>query len=403
MDPSAPRRAADLDYDVVVVGGRCAGAATAMLLARAGVRVAVVERAGAGSDTLSTAALMRAGVIQLQRWGLLDRVIAAGTPAVRHTLFQYGEATTAVSLKRVAGVAALYAPLRSLLDAILVQAAGAAGADVMFGISVVDVERAVDGRVIGVVGHDGRREPVRVRAAVTIGADGMGSTVARAVGATVERRASHASSFIYGYVSGLDTGGYEWRYAPGVTAALIPTNNDQTWVSVGAPPVRFGAELAADIRVGFRRLLAEASPELAQRVAAAAPPGRLGSFGGVPGFLRRPWGPGWALVGDAGYYTDPITAHGVSAALRDAQLLGDATAAFLAGELTEEAAMGGYHQTRNRLSRRLFEVTDTIASYQWDTRSVEAHLRSLSAAMVDEVDHLLASDTGAASRRGVTP
>ena len=194
------------------------------------------------------------------------------------------------------------------------------------------------------------------------------------------------------------TGGYEWFYAPGVTAALIPTNDGQTCVSVGAPPGRFGAELAGDLPASFRRLLAEASPELAARVAGAAPAGRLRSFAGLPGFMRRPWGPGWALVGDAGYYRDPITAHGTSDGLRDAQLLAKATAAFLAGERGEEAAMGEYHQTRNRLSERLFAVTENIASYRWDTRSVEAHLRSLSAAMVDEVDYLLASDPGPAAR-----
>ena len=257
----------------------------------------------------------------------------------------------------------------------------------------------VDGRVIGVVGHDHRHERVGVRAAVTIGADGVHSTVAGAVGAAVERQASHASSVIYAHMSGLQTGGYEWFYAPGVTAALIPTNDGQTCVSVGAPPGRFGAELAGDLPASFRRLLAEASPELAARVAGAAPAGRLRSFAGLPGFMRRPWGPGWALVGDAGYYRDPITAHGTSDGLRDAQLLAEATAAFLAGERGEEAAMGEYHQTRNRLSERLFAVTENIASfYRWDTRSVEAHLRSLSAAMVDEVDYLLASDPGPAAR-----
>jgi 2-polyprenyl-6-methoxyphenol hydroxylase-like FAD-dependent oxidoreductase len=195
-------------------------------------------------------------------------------------------------------------------------------------------------------------------------------------------------------MSGLQTGGYEWFYAPGVTAALIPTNDGQTCVSVGAPPRRFGAELAGDLPASFRRLLSEASPELAARMAGTTPIGRLRSFAGLPGFMRRPWGPGWALVGDAGYYRDPITAHGTSDGLRDAQLLAEATAAFLAGERGEEAAMGEYHQTRNRLSERLFAVTENIASYRWDTRSVEPHLRSLSAAMVDEVDYLLASDPG---------
>ena len=175
---------------MVVVGARCAGAATAMLLARAGVRVALVDWAPAGSDALSTHALMRAGVIQLQRWGLLDRVIAAGTPAVRRTVFRYGDATTAVSLKRVAGVDALYAPRGTVLHPILVDAAAAAGANVLVDISVTDVERALDGRVIGVVGHDHRHERVGVRAAVTIGADGVHSTVAGTVGAAVERQAS---------------------------------------------------------------------------------------------------------------------------------------------------------------------------------------------------------------------
>ena len=392
MSGSVSCGSADLDYDVVVVGAQCAGAATAMLLARAGVRVALVDHAPPGSETPFTHALMRAGVIQLQRWGLLDRVIAAGTPAVRRTVFRYGDATTSVSLKRVAGVDALYAPRRTVLHPILVDAAAAAGADVLVGISVTDVEHAADGRVIGVVGHDHRHERVGVRAAVTIGADGVHSTVARTVGATVERQASHAGSVIYTHVSGLQTGGYEWFYGPGVTAALIPTNDGQTCVTVGTPPGRFADELAGDLAGGFRRLLAEACPELAARVAGAGPAEPLRGFAGLPGFMRRPWGPGWALVGDAGYYQDPITAHGPSDGLRDAQLLAQATSAFLAGERGEEAAMREYHQTRNRLSERLFAVTESFASYRWDTGSVEPHLRSLNAAMVDEVDYLLASE-----------
>src|SRR6058998_1057956 len=121
------------EYDVVVVGARCAGAATAMLLARAGLRVALLDRAASGSDTLSTHALMRTGVVQLQRWGLLDRVVAAGTPGIRQTVFRYGDATTTVAIKPSGGVDALYAPRRTVLDPILVDAARGAGADVTFG------------------------------------------------------------------------------------------------------------------------------------------------------------------------------------------------------------------------------------------------------------------------------
>ncbi len=122
--------------DVVVVGARCAGAATALLLARAGARVVLVDRGGYGRDTLSTHALMRAGTLQLHRWGLLERVVAAGTPPVRRTEFRYGAAGTTVTLKPLAGVDALYAPRRTVLDPILVDAARQAGADVRYGVSV---------------------------------------------------------------------------------------------------------------------------------------------------------------------------------------------------------------------------------------------------------------------------
>jgi flavin-dependent dehydrogenase len=175
----------ETDYDVVVVGARCAGAATAMLLGRQGLRVALVDRGRPGSDTLSTHAFMRAGVIQLHRWGLLDEVIAAGTPAITRAVFRYGLDETVVSLKPVGGVDALYAPRRTVLDPILVRAARDAGVDVRFDVSVTDVDRAPDGRVTGVLARDGKGRTVRLAGRHIVGADGVRSTVARRVGAAV--------------------------------------------------------------------------------------------------------------------------------------------------------------------------------------------------------------------------
>src|SRR5689334_22569483 len=110
-------------FDVLVVGGRVAGASTALLLARAGVRVAVIDRAAYGSDALSTHGFMRAGILQLSRWGLLDAIIAAGTPPIRRTAFHYADGESVdVSIRPGAGVDALYAPRRYLLDRILVDA-----------------------------------------------------------------------------------------------------------------------------------------------------------------------------------------------------------------------------------------------------------------------------------------
>jgi 2-polyprenyl-6-methoxyphenol hydroxylase-like FAD-dependent oxidoreductase len=389
----------DSCYDVVVVGARDAGAATAMLLARAGAHVLVVDRAVAGRDTSPTHALTRAGVVQLHRWGLLDRVVAAGTPAVRRTEVHHGDACTVVTLKPVAGVDALYAPRRSVLDAILLDGARAAGAHVCDGVDVQTVTTSPDGRVTGVAGHRADGSEFRVHARFTVGADGLQSRIARAVRAPVERQGRHASGVVYGHVTGLATDRFEWHYAPGLTAGVVPTNDGEACVWAGASMPRFLAELADDVAAGLTRLLREVSPELAERFAATSGSGPIRGHASVPGVVRRPWGPGWALVGDAGSYLDPCTAHSVSDALRDAELLTRALTAVLDGANTD-VALGQFHRTRDALSHRRFGVTDEIASYRWDTDTVAPLLRSLTSATSDEVDLLTSLDAPPGRKHG---
>ncbi len=214
-------------YDAVVVGARAAGAATAMLLARAGLRVLAVDRGREGADTVSTHALMRAGVLQLHRWGLLDEVRAAGTPAVRRATFHYGDETLPVDVKPRDGVDGLYAPRRTVLDPILVEAARAAGARVEHQVAALELLADACGRVHGAVleRSDGRIE--RVEAPIVIGADGLRSRVAALARAPVERVARHATAVVYGYWSGLPLDGYHWYYRPGVSAGFIPTNDGE--------------------------------------------------------------------------------------------------------------------------------------------------------------------------------
>ena len=133
------------EYDVVIAGARPAGTATALLLARAGVRVLVVERDTPGTDTLSTHALMRGGVMQLTRWGVADGLWAAGTPRVRQTRFVYGTEEVVVDISDQHGVDALMAPRRTVLDPALAAAAAAAGAEIRYG-SVLRRCRARRGR-----------------------------------------------------------------------------------------------------------------------------------------------------------------------------------------------------------------------------------------------------------------
>jgi 2-polyprenyl-6-methoxyphenol hydroxylase-like FAD-dependent oxidoreductase len=369
-------------HDVVIVGARAAGAATALLLARAGLDVLVVDRSRYGADTLSTHAVMKAGVVQLHRWGLLESVIAAGTPAVRKTTFVYADETVPVPVKPSHGVDALYAPRRTVLDPILVDAARAAGATVRYGVVVSDVTHDELGRVDGVVGIDASGVRVGWRARWVIGADGIRSAVAAAVGAPVETRGTGALAAVYGYWSDLDVDGYEWIFRPNACAGVIPTNGDQACVFTVAHPSRIGRG-GIDV---FNEVMSSASPELQSRLARASAPTGVRSFAGLAGYVRHPFGPGWALVGDAGYWKDPISAHGLTDALRDAELLARAIVAAVADPESEIDALDDYRSTRNRLSASLFEAVDTIARMQWSDEEIPVLLRRLSMAMVDETD-----------------
>jgi flavin-dependent dehydrogenase len=386
----------DPHYDAIVIGGRCAGAATAMLLARGGLRVLVIEAARPGTDTVSTHALMRGGVLQLDRWGLLDAVVAAGTPAIRYAEFVYGEDVETVDIRPDGGISALSAPRRTVLDPLLLDAARCAGAEVRTAARVTRILTDEHG-VRGVEGVErGTGAPFRATAALTVGADGRRSTVARAVDAPYLRRGTASGAVLYGYFPGFRRDRYRWVYRPGVTAGVVPTGDGLACVWAGTTSARFPALRTAGLEVAHRTLLAEADPELARSIGAAPPVGALRGFPGLPGWIRRSAGPGWALVGDAGYFKDPITAHGITDALRDAELLARAVLTAPHDRPAQLAALRGYQRTRDRLSEPLFDITERIASYQWDLLEIREHVRALSRAMRPEFDALLELDNATA-------
>jgi menaquinone-9 beta-reductase len=367
-------------YDAVIVGARCAGAATAMLLARAGLDVLVVEQAARGADTLSTLALMRGGVLQLSRWRLLDAIRDAGTPRIEITTFHYGHDAIEIPTKPRDGVDALYAPRRTLLDPLLADSAASAGAHVAYRVRLKDLLRDVDGRVTGVLVESGGRAR-RIAATIVIGADGVTSTVAKAVDAQPSRVGPHMSGVIYTRANGLSVNGYHWHFTPGASTGVIPTNDGQTLVFAATTRDRFLRELRFDLAAGFRTIVRETAPSIDSALSAAELSPYRG-FAGHPGFLRPAWGPGWALVGDAGYFKDPITAHGITDALRDAESL---ARAVLSGT---EAALGQYEAARDHLSLGLFAISDEIASYAWDFPRLHSLHKSLSEEMTREVRHV---------------
>jgi 2-polyprenyl-6-methoxyphenol hydroxylase-like FAD-dependent oxidoreductase len=369
-------------YDALVVGARCAGAAAAMMMARHGLRVLLVDRGDYGTDTLSTHALMRAGVLQLKRWGVLPRIQAAGTPPVRATTFHYGDEVVEIEVASSNGVDALYAPRRTVLDSALVDAAWDARVEIRHGCTLVDLDRGPDGRVRGATLADRAGTPHHVTASLVVGADGMGSTVARLVGATVQRESKHASAAVYAYTRALHPSGYHWYFTQDATAGVIPTNAGRSCVFAAVPAARFRHDLRGPD--GYHRVLARMAPDVAAAIAAVPIEEPPRAFAGRRGFMRQPYGPGWALVGDAGYFKDPLTAHGLTDALRDAQLVAAAAARGSARAFADYAAL------REELSVPLFEATDAIVSFDWDLDSVRRHHQDLNRAMKREVEWLTA-------------
>ncbi|HUF83874.1 MAG TPA: NAD(P)/FAD-dependent oxidoreductase [Acidimicrobiia bacterium] len=345
------------NYDAIVVGARCAGAPTAMLLARRGMRVLLVDRSTFPSDTVSTLVIHPTGLAALQRWGLLDDLAATGCPPMGTYSFDFGPIVITGSPRAVDGIAAARAPRRTVLDKLLVDAAAASGVEVREGFTVEDV-LAEDGIVVGIRGHGAGGSTVEERARVVIGADGHNSRVARAVQAEQYNEIPVLENAFYTFWRGLpvDTFTTMLRGDRGVVA--IPTNDDLTLVLVGCPAAQ-APDLKRDVEANYLAAV-DRIPAFADRLRAAERVDRF-SVGGVPNFFRKPSGPGWALVGDAGYTKDPVTAQGISDALCGAEQCTAAIARAFRGDATWEAAMRDYQQARDLHAMPIYGFTTELA------------------------------------------
>jgi flavin-dependent dehydrogenase len=376
-------------HDVVVVGARAAGAATALLLARLGHDVVVVDRATFPSDTLSTHQIARSGVVQLQRWGLLPAVLASGAPAIRQITFNAEGESVTRTVKHRAGVDFLVAPRRYVLDTIVAEAAGDAGADVRHGLTVTGVRLDDTGRATGVYGQDDTGAPVEIAARFVVGADGLTSRVARSVGAeVVEDRGDHGA-VQYAYFAGLPWPAIEFFVQDRSLAGVFPTNGGEAciWVctpSVDAHTARRHAGSRAD---AFGELLGRAAPALTARLRRARRTSSVFGMLRMPNHIRRAVGPGWALVGDAGYHRDAITGHGISDAFRDADLLATALHQILRGQADDTTALADYQRQRDSALREIFELTCALAAYPPVPEFVQLQ-RRLSAAIETEAADL---------------
>jgi flavin-dependent dehydrogenase len=348
-----------MTYDAIVVGARVAGSSTAMLLARRGLSVLAVDRATFPSDAISTHQVQLGGVAALRRWGVLPAVEAAGTPATTHVRFDTPDVVLDGHFPTFEGGNALYSPRRTLLDQILVDAAHASGAEVREGVTVDDL-LIDDGIVVGIRARAGTGPAFEARASIVIGADGKHSKVAAAVAAPVTRSVEPRTVASYTYWSGLPVAGGEIYQRPRRSVGLWPTNDRLTMSFIEWPIDEFDA-FRADIEgnvIATMELMG-----LGDRVHAAERAERIRTTPDVPNAIRSPFGPGWALVGDAGLVMDPITGQGISHALMDAEALCDAIVAGLGGSRPIEAALADHAAARDRARTPMWEFTVDLASF----------------------------------------
>jgi 2-polyprenyl-6-methoxyphenol hydroxylase-like FAD-dependent oxidoreductase len=351
------------DYDVIVVGARCAGSPTAMLLARSGHRVLLVDKATFPSDTMSTHLVHPPGVAALARWGLLEQLEATGCPPIAEYRYDFGPITIEGSPRPVAGVARAYCPRRTVLDKILVDAAAAAGAEVREAFTVEDV-LVDDGRVVGIRGHARGGATLNEHAAVVVGADGKHSLVAKAVRAARYNELPTYGATYYAYWSGLggDAAEIHIRAEHGRGWGVLPTHDGLDCVVMGWPRDQFDAN-RKDVEGTYMSSF-DLIPEFAERIRGATRESRFVGTGDLPNYFVEPYGRGWALVGDAGYHKDPITAYGITDAFRDAEAVASAIDDTLAGRRRYDEAMAAYQRARDEQAVPVYGFTTEFAKLE---------------------------------------
>lgn len=348
-------------YDAIVVGARCAGAPTAMLLSRKGYRVLLLDKASFPSDTLSTHYIHQHGVAKLQNWGLLDRVAASGCPPIERIIFDVGPFALNAAPSPAGSARAAYAPRRMILDKILLDAAIEAGAEFRERFSVEELVTDGD-RVTGIRGRSQGGSLVQENARIVVGADGPHSPIARMVGAPAYNEQPAYGCAYYTYWRDVSIQNAELYPRPDRMLVAGPTNDGLALIVVYWPAADFH-KVRSDIEGHFVRALDEI-PGLGERFRAGSRAEKFRGTADLNGFFRRPYGPGWALVGDAGYHKDPITAQGISDAFRDAELLADAIDDTFAGRHSAKDALADYERKRNEAVMPMYQMTCDLAKLQ---------------------------------------
>ena len=379
-------------YDAIVVGARCAGSPTAMLLARRGLKVLLVDRATFPSDTISTHILWPHGAELLERWGLLQRLAATGLPPIcRRMTFDVGPFALRGTIPDANAGNGGFCPRRTVLDSLLVNAAAEAGAEVREGFAVDGV--LIDGdTVVGIRGQTRATQRVEEQARIVVGADGVNSFIAREVRAREYDCMPVTACAFYSYFSDVEQDDIELYVREHRAFGSAPTHDGLHLVMVNWPAREFPSVRRNPEAHVWRAL--EMAPDFLARVRAGRREEKWYGTAGVPGYFRKPYGKGWALVGDASYNKDPITAQGISDAFIDAAALAAALEAGTSDANRLALVLGAHEVARNERVRPMYHFTSQLAALEPPPPEMQILFGSLRDNQ-DATDAFLSAITGA--------
>ncbi len=346
-------------YDVIIVGARCAGSALGLMLARSGKKVLMLERSTFPCDTMSGHYIHPAGISCLKRWGVFDRLAATDTPEQKKLTLDFGPfALSATPTAAPDGTSSGYGPRRRIFDSLLAEAAVAAGVEFIDGVTV-NRPLSSQSRIAGVEGITANGKPFEFRARLVIGADGKNSTIAEAVGAKKYTEVPSTTCAYYSYWSGFDTPHIHLFSRVGRFFVVQPTNEGLTMVAIARPVGEF-RKVRSNLEQSFDSAVAEV-PWIADRMASAKREERFMGTADQAGFFRTSHGPGWVLVGDAGYHRDAITAQGMTDAFLHAEMLSRAINAGFDGNLPMDQALAEYQNKRDASVMPMYGLTNDLA------------------------------------------
>jgi len=335
-------------YDVIVVGARCAGATAAMLLARKGYAVLLLDRATFPSEIPHGHFIHRHGPRRLAAWGLLDRIVSADCPPIVNATVDLGDFPLTGRDLAVDGIAFGYAPRRAVLDNVLVQAAVDAGVELREGCTLEALAADRSG-VTGIRARGRQGRSFTAHARLTIGADGRHSRVATLAGAPAIEVHPTAACWYFSYWSGVACEGLEQYLRRDRVLFVHPTSDRLTAIFAACPAAarpRTRDAIETHVLEAIDRV-----PSLAERVREGRREERFKGAVDLPNVVRKAWGPGWALAGDAACHKDPYLALGVCDAFRDAESLADAVDDGLSGRMRLEDALAVHESRQAHASR----------------------------------------------------